>query len=732
MPLIYASGWSRSATSIPLLLVGFLTVSAVSTVAVAGTHRAPASMAAPHDPEKEQEEETESVFEDHMTVTARADNMTGVATSATEGATGYEDLKTRPVLRTGEIVETVPGVIATQHSGGGKANQYFLRGFNLDHGTDLSLEVDGMPVNLPTHGHGQGYADLNFLIPEVIESVQFRKGTYFANVGDFSAAGSTSVLLRSILPRAGVRAALGSNDFQRALVMGSTPAAGGELLGAFNYYHYDGPWEKPDDFTKLNGILRYSQNRGSRHWSVTAMGYEGDWQASDQIPLRTIGTTVPLFGFVDPFPNGDSSRYSLSGEYHWHAASTLTSLGAYLISYDLNLVSNFTYCLDYGTASECDVDDDSFMQTDDRLIYGLELEQSRALEWGDRTVLLSYGTKAQFHDIDNGLGRASGGVSLPGGLIASYGVQELMLGVFGDAEIQLSEKVQMKAGLRGDYYSADVETQLEENSGQRDDSIVSPKLSFVFGPWKRTELYLNWGQGFHSNDARGWVTTVDPLTLEPADPADPLVRAQGADVGIRTTLVEGLQSTLTVFRLELDSELVYLGDSGTTEAGPPSRRTGIELANFYRIRPWIALDLDLTLTDAEFTDVPEDEREISGSVGRTLQLGLALGREIGWFGTLRWRYFGDIPLTADGIVRGQSSSLVNGRLGYGFQNGLRLVVEGFNLLDRDDPDIQYYYASRLPAEFSPTGQTEPVGGVEDVHLHPMESRSVRVWLEFGF
>jgi len=347
-------------------------------------------------------------------------------------------------------------------------------------------------------------------------------------------------------------------------------------------------------------------------------------------------------------------------------------------------------------------------------------------------VLLSYGTKAQFHDIDNGLGRASGGVSLPGGLIASYGVQELMLGVFGDAEIQLTEKVQMKAGLRGDYYSADVETQLEENSGQRDDSIVSPKLSFVCGPWKRTELYLNWGQGFHSNDARGWVTTVDPLTLEPADPADPLVRAQGADVGIRTTLVEGLQSTLTVFRLELDSELVYLGDSGTTEAGPPSRRTGIELANFYRIRPWIALDLDLTLTDAEFTDVPEDEREISGSVGRTLQLGLALGREIGWFGTLRWRYFGDIPLTADGIVRGQSSSLVNGRLGYGFQNGLRLVVEGFNLLDRDDPDIQYYYASRLPAEFSPTGQTEPVGGVEDVHLHPMESRSVRVWLEFGF
>ncbi len=721
----------RSAASTATCFACFLMVAGLCTAEAAGTHRDRAVMVSAHEYEEEPEQE-ESVFEDRLTVTARADEMTGVASSATEGATGYEDLEKRPILRTGEVVETVPGVIATQHSGGGKANQYFLRGFNLDHGTDLSLVVDGMPVNLPTHGHGQGYADLNFLIPEVIESVQFRKGTYFASEGDFSAAGSSNVLLRSSLPKTEVRLGLGGHDFQRALVMGSTAAGDGELLGAFDYYHYDGPWDKPDDFTKLNGLLRYSRGSSARRWSITAMGYEGDWQASDQIPLRTIGKTVPLFGFVDPFPNGDTSRYSLSGEYHWHEGTTLTSLGAYLISYGLNLVSNFTYCLDYGSANECNVDDDSFKQTDDRLIYGLQLEQSRALEWGDRTLLLRYGTDAQYHEIDNGLGRASQGDSLPGGLIASYAVEELMLGFFGEAEVQWTEKVEMLLGLRGDYYDADVETQLPENSGSRDDSIVSPKLSFVFGPWSRTELYLNWGQGFHSNDARGWVTTVDPITLEPAEPADPLVRAEGADLGVRTTWIEGLQSTLTVFRLALDSELVYLGDSGTTEAGPPSERTGVELANFYRIRPWVALELDLTLTDAEFTDVPENEREIPGSVGRTLQLGLTLGRPVGWFGTLRWRYFGDIPLTEDGSVQGQSSSLINGRLGYGFQNGIRLVVDGFNLLDREDPDIQYYYASRLPAEFSPTGETEPVEGVEDVHLHPMEDRTVRVWLEYAF
>jgi hypothetical protein len=699
---------------------------------VAGVDHPSAWEAHTHDEVKSTEEEKEQTIEEHLTVTARADDLTGIATSASEGATGYEDLEKRPILRTGEIVETVPGVIATQHSGGGKANQYFLRGFNLDHGTDLSLKVDGMPVNMPTHGHGQGYADLNFLIPELIDSVQFRKGTYFANVGDFSAAGSTDVLLRSILPKAEVRAGLGGNDFQKALLMGSTSAAGGELLGAFDYFHYDGPWDKPDDFTKLNGMLRYSGTTAGSHWSIMAMGYEGDWQASDQIPLRTVGRTVPLFGFVDPFPNGDSSRYSLSGQVHRHGASTLTSLAAYLISYDLNLVSNFTYCLDYGTAGDCAVDDDAFKQYDERLIYGLELDQSRQSNWADRTLFWRYGADAQFHDIDNGLARAAGGDVRPGGVIATYAVSELMLGVFGDVEVQWTEKVRMMAGIRADYYDADVRTELVENTGQRDDSIVSPKLSWVLGPWSRTELYLNWGMGFHSNDARGWVATLDPVTLEPIAPADPLVRARGADVGVRTTILSGLQSTLTAFQLELDSELVYLGDAATTEPGPPSRRIGLELTNFYRLRPWIALDLDLTLTDSEFTDVPTDQQEIAGSVGRTLQLGINLGRATGWFGTMRWRYFGDIPLTEDGSVRGRSSSLVNGRLGYGFNNGLRLIVEGFNLLDRQDPDIQYFYASRLPAEFSPTDGPEPIQGVEDIHLHPMESRSLRVWLEYGF
>jgi outer membrane receptor protein involved in Fe transport len=410
----------------------------------------------------------------------------------------------------------------------------------------------------------------------------------------------------------------------------------------------------------------------------------------------------------------------------------MSTLGAFWIGYDLNLVSNFTYCLEYGTEDQCGVEDDQFLQTDDRQIYGLRWLQSRWVGGEDRRFTFRYGADLEYHDIENSLSRAVSGEFRPTGLIASYGVQQLMAGIFGDLEVQWARSIRTLAGVRGDYYDADVGTELSANSGRRDDSIVSPKLSLVLGPWRQTEVYLNWGQGFHSNDARGWVANVNPVTLEPIESADPLVRAQGTDIGVRTTALEGLQSTLTVFRLDLDSELVFLGDAGTTEPGPPSRRTGIELANFHRIHPWISVDLDVTLTDAEFTDVAANEREIPGSVGRTLQVGVALGRPLGWFGTLRWRYFGDIPLTEDGSEKGRSSSLVNGRLGYGFRNGLKLIVEGFNLLDRYDPDIQYYYASRLPAELSPSGQTEPTSGVEDIHFHPMESRSLRLWLEYGF
>jgi outer membrane receptor protein involved in Fe transport len=340
----------------------------------------------------------------------------------------------------------------------------------------------------------------------------------------------------------------------------------------------------------------------------------------------------------------------------------------------------------------------------------------------------------QLHDIDNGLFRATGGSVRPAaaGTIRADRIRQLSGGLFADVEVRWTDRIRSIAGLRADRVEVDVDSSLDANSGRRDDSILGPKLSLIFRPWNRTELYANYGRAFHSNDARGMLTTVDPLSGESVARADPLVRADTADLGVRTSPIEGLRSTATLFWIELDSELVFVGDGGATEAGPPSRRVGIELANFYRPRPWIVLDLDVTLADAELLDVPAGADRIPGALEETVAAGVSLGEGDGLFGSLRWRYFGTFPLVEDGSVRGGPTSLLNGRVGYAMTRGLRLVLDGFNVLDREDADIQYFYGSRLPGSVSPSGETEPVEGIEDVHFHPMESRTFRLGLEYDF
>jgi outer membrane receptor protein involved in Fe transport len=679
------------------------------------------------------EPEIEPTYTEEVHVEARADDLVGIATSATEGATGAEDLRKRPLLRPGEIVETIPGVIATQHSGGGKANQYFLRGFNLDHGTDLRISVDGMQVNLPTHGHGQGYADMNFVIPELVDSVRFRKGGYDATVGDFSSAGSTEVRLADELPHPRLLLSGGGDGYGRALALGSTALGGGRLLLGVEYFHDDGPWVRADDFTKLNGLVRYARGDRERGWSLGAMAYDGTWDATDQVPARAAGVTIDRFGPIDPALGGSSSRYSLSFESHRLGADSRREVGAYVLDYDLDLLSNFTYCLDGGTTTSCAVDDDEFLQRDERIVLGARLDQRWRRTWNARPVEWGIGADLQLHAIENGLHRTAGGtIRQPGGTIREDEVTQWFGGVFAEAEVRFTDRLRSVAGLRADHVGAEVDSDRAANSGERSDSILSPKLSLIAGLAPRTELYLNYGRGFHSNDARGMVTTVDPVTLETVERADPLVRSDTADVGLRTTALRGLQSTLTVFWIELDSELVFVGDAGTTEPGPPSRRVGVELGNFYRPKPWLSVDLDLTWADAEFLDVPAGADHIPGALETTAAAGIALGRETGPSGALRWRYFGEFPLVEDDSVRGDASSLVNARVGYTFGNGFRIFLDAFNLLDAEDADIQYFYASRLPAAVSPTGAAEPVVGVEDVHFHPMVSRTLRLSLEFEF
>jgi outer membrane receptor protein involved in Fe transport len=668
--------------------------------------------------ENDEKEKSKGPYTEKVEVQARADDLVGIATSATEGVTGREDLERRPRLRPGELVETVPGVIATQHSGGGKANQYFLRGFNLDHGTDFRVSVDGMQVNLPTHGHGQGYADLNFLIPELIDAARYRKGPYYADVGDFSAAGAVEFELASSLDENIVRLSGGEFGFRRALAAGSRQlAGGGALLGALDCSHYDGPWERPDDLERVNGLVRYGRDDAEGGFAVTLMGYEGEWDATDQIPRRAVEQgLVGRFGGLDPDLGGDSSRYSLSGQWHRFDGVARTEVSGFVETYDLELLSNFTYFLDD------EIDGDQFLQKDDRTIVGARAAQQRWGSVGGRPARLGYGGEVRLDRIDNGLFETIGGAV--SGTIREDGIDELGGGLFVDGEVQVSGWLKTAAGVRADWIRAEVDSDLDMNSGEEGDWIVSPKLSAVLGPWRKTEYYVNVGYGYHSNDARGATIRVDPGSGQPAEPVDLLVRARGADVGLRTAAAPGLQTTLSLFALELDSELLFIGDAGATEASRPSRRTGIEVTNFYRPVPWLSLDLDLALTGAEFTDQDPAGDQIPGAIEQAVAAGLAFHDLDGFSGSLRWRYFGPRPLIEDDSVRSGSTSLVDFSAGYRFANGLSVAVEVFNLLDRQDSDIEYFYASRLPGE--------PTGGIDDVHFHPMESRSARLSAAWEF
>ena len=648
---------------------------------------------------------------DELEVRERGDDLVGIAASAAEGSTGREDLARRPLQRPGELVETAPGVVATQHSGGGKANQYFLRGFNLDHGTDFRVAVGGVPVNMPTHGHGQGYADLSFLIPELVDRVRYRKGPYYADSGDFSAAGGVDMELVRELDQAMISTTGGSYDYGRVLWADSWPVADGTLLAAADFFHEDGPWTRGDDFDGYRTVVRYSRGSQAHGWSLTALGYDADWLSTDQVPRRAVEDgSIGRFDLLDPGPRGGTERFSLAAEHHFSTGASWSRVRGYLLSYDFHLVSNFTYFLDDA------VNGDQFEQVDDRLVAGFEFDRRWLSSWAGRRVETAVGVQLRGDDIDNGLFRTRDLDRT--GAVRQDEVQLLTGGPWAESLIQWNDKVRARLGLRADGYLADVESDLGANSGDAEDWLLSPKLSVILGPWKSTELYFNLGYGFHSNDARGATIRVDPVEGGPATAVEPLVRARGADVGVRTTLLPGLQSTVTVFGLKLDSELVFVGDGGATEASRPSRRFGVEWTNTYQARPWLFLDLDVTLADAEFIDADPAGDAIPGAVEETIAAGIAIDGLGPVFGSLRWRYFGSAPLIEDGSARSSSTSLINGRLGYRVPNGLSLALEIFNLLDREDSDIEYFYASRLPGE--------PVGGVEDIHFHPVEKRSFRL------
>lgn len=629
----------------------------------------------------------------------RLEDLFGVAPSASSGVVNRADIETRAILRPAEVLETVPGLIITQHSGSGKANQYFLRGYNLDHGTDFSAMIDDVPMNLRTHAHGQGYLDLNSLIPELVDSIYFRKGPYYADVGDFSSVGSANINLAQRLPESYVKVGGGSYDFWRVLTVDSSRVGQGNLMTVFEYVNYDGPWNVPEGGNKYNGVLKYSLGDDDFGMSISGLAYRNSWTSTDQIPERAVDAgTLDRLGAIDPTDGGRTTRATMNAQW-WRASDTSTSkANAYFTYYDLNLFSNFTYFLDDP------VNGDQFLQADRRRVSGFNASHTFLRPYTDTTV----GVQIRRDNIPVvGLFHTTARERLD--TFSDNRVLETSYSGYVMQELRLLDWLRPSYGLRGDIFHFDVDARdPASNSGVDTAGILSPKAALTFGPWVDTELYMNWGMSFHSNDARGVVAAVDPAT--------PLVRTSGEEIGVRSEFIPGWTTTAALWRLDQDSELLFVGDAGTNEPSQPSRRTGVEWTNFFQLTDRLAWDADWAATHSRFSDFDPAGNYIPGAIGNVVTTGPTWRFADRWVWGLRLRYFGSRPLIEDNSVRSNNTSLFNMHVGYAGPR-LRASVDFLNLLNSKDQDITYFYTSRLPGEAA--------GGVDDRHFHPVEPFGAR-------
>jgi hypothetical protein len=657
-----------------------------------------------------------------VSVVGNYDTGVGTTDAASAGTVNAALIERRPALRPAEVLEFVPGVVVTQHSGEGKANQYFLRGFNLDHGTDFATWLDGMPVNMPTHAHGHGYTDLNFLIPEVVRRLRYRKGPYEAEESDFASAGSARIDLLDSLPRGIASVTLGQDRYGRALLADSNRAewgpSGGNWLYALDYQHNDGPWDRRQKHHRTNALLRYSFGDASQRTSVTAMGSSAGWYATDQIPSRAVADgSLGRFAAVDPSDGGRSERQSLSVRSERTLSDGAFRIDAYAIRSRLQLFSNFTYFL------ENPIDGDQFEQAERRTVLGASAQRDWVLRLGGMDTRTTVGVQIRRDRLD------------PVGLYATRArertavtqesdVTQSSAGLWFEHETQWQTWLRSKVGFRADRFRFDVGSSVPGNTGSTKAGIGSPKLALVFGPWAKSEFFVNYGHGYHSNDARGTVATVAAKSGDPVSRVTPLARSKGGELGLRTEAVPGLESSLALWWLRIGSELVFVGDAGETEPSRPSRRRGIEWTNHWRATPWLQLDADFSFSRARFADADPIGDRIPGSIDRVVAAGVSVVDAGPWFGHVQLRHFGPRPLVEDGSVRSRSTTLAYLRAGYRVSRNVELALDVFNVFDRKASDIDYHYTSRL--------QGEPSAGVDDVHFHPVEPRRVRLTLRADF
>ncbi len=621
-------------------------------------------------------------------------------TAASARTVRERDLKLRPILRPADLFRVTPGLMLVQHAGGGKASQYLLRGFDADHGTDIALSFDGVPLNMVSHGHGQGYADANFIIPELVDRIELSKGPYFVEHGDFANAGTVDLSTRKTAENQ-VSLGGGSFDTVRAVAI-AAPTVGGALhpLLAAEVVHTDGPFVHPENFNKLNLYAKLTYDIGDHSdIALGATSYSGSWNASGQIPTRAVRAgLVDFFGALDDSEGGASSRQNLYLKYRLRPSEQSEFLAlAYLTLYDFTLFSNFTFF------SRDPINGDQIEQRDDRTVVGSKVSYRWLREW--RGVLFDslVGGEARADSIANGLFYTHRRERLA--RVVDAEIHESSVAAYAKEEVRPLRWLRLVAGVRADQFDfqvndrlKDLSTQGNATSGAKGALRISPKATLVLSPHKSTDVFFNFGYGFHSNDARGVVRSVDPVT--------PLTRTVGYEAGTRVRLLgDRLEAALALWGLDIDSETVWVGDEGTTEAAGATRRVGIDTEARFEIRPWLFADADVTLANARFRENAGNGRAVALAPRMTFSGGLSALHPSGWRGALRALYIAERPATPDEFLKAEATSLLDAFAAYRWRS-LELALNIENVLDRHYKSAQFATVTRLANE-APTNAPPP-------------------------
>ena len=704
----------------------------VLVLALGPCGRALAEDSAPQVPQPSANRQEVATLE-RIVVEGHYDNSVGSSDAASQGTVNGTLLQDIPLLRPGEVLETVPGLVVTQHSGDGKANQYFLRGYNLDHGTDFATSIDGVPVNMPTNAHGQGYTDVNYLIPELVERIDYLKGPYFAETGDFSAAGAADIRYRTRLDQSFTDLTAGSFGYRRALLAGSialsanpfasSSSDGPQVLGAVELQTSNGPWTVPERLHKVNSLLRASDGIPANGWSADAAYYDAHWNATDQVPLELIQSgQLGRFSALDPTDGGDTGRQILAGEWHRHNDSGYTKVSAYAQRYRLQLFSNFTF-FELRPATG-----DQFEQQERRDFFGAQAVQG----WSHGLVGLEsvseVGLQVRQDNIHVSLSNTE--ARIPFQTVSDDRVSETETGVYLRNTTTWTRWLRSLAGVREQFIRMNMDSlAIPQNSGSASGRKTLPKLSLVFGPWARTQLFLNAGRGFHSNDARGVIDRIDSTTRLPSSRVPVLIGSFGKELGIRTEAIPEIQSSLALWSLNSDSELIYNADSGIGSTSPKgaSRRYGVEWNNHWVTGRHLLFDADLAWTHARYA-VNNDNGErgdlIPNAVSKVAILRTSLEHFGPWSAGVETRFIGSYPLSQDGRLTTASALVTNLRVQRIFTPNIAASLDVLNLLDRDYWDIAYQQDYRV----TPTSAIVPNG----ITVHPGEPREFRLTFKIKF